>query len=134
VPLYQVDGTAVIDWRIDPDAPEPPSRQLLECCLDGIASGTLAPGDKLPSVRGLAALALVNHNTVARAYRELELLGAVRGESGRGVFVTREGPALAAQRRAQTTWTEFERALEAALRSGHSMDALVRRLRGRKSA
>ncbi|WP_419192057.1 GntR family transcriptional regulator [Engelhardtia mirabilis] len=118
---------------MDTEAPEPPSQQLVERCLDGIARGDLAPGDKLPSVRALAGLALVNHNTVARAYRELDLIGAVRGEGGRGVFVTEAGPQIARQRRAATTWSDFERALETALRAGHSIEDLSERVRTAES-
>jgi GntR family transcriptional regulator len=52
--------------------------------LDAIATGELLAGDKLPSVRGLASEALVNPNTVTKAYRELEHLGASEGRSMRG--------------------------------------------------
>ena len=51
------------------------------------ASGRLAPGDQLPSVRRLAEQLLVNPNTVARAYRELESEGVVASRRGAGVFV-----------------------------------------------
>jgi GntR family transcriptional regulator len=54
-----------------------------------IASGRLAPGDRLPSVRGLAETALVNPNTVAKAYRDLEREGTVETRPGDGVFVGR---------------------------------------------
>ena len=64
-----------VDWAIDTDSDVPPSRQLVELVLDAILTGELEPGSQLPSVRALAAEALVNHNTVARAYQELERLG-----------------------------------------------------------
>jgi GntR family transcriptional regulator len=84
-----------------------------------VASGELAPGDQLPSVRGLAAEALVNHNTVARAYRDLEQLGVTRGANGRGVYVTEDGPRIARGLRLEATWEALRRALEEALRAGH---------------
>jgi DNA-binding transcriptional regulator YhcF (GntR family) len=118
-----------MDWQVDPEASKPPSRQLVERCLEGLAGGELRPGDRLPSVRGLAALALVNHNTVARAYRELEGLGVVRGEGGRGVFLTAQAPAVAEQWRRSTAWTRFEGALESALRAGYAIESLVQRVR-----
>jgi GntR family transcriptional regulator len=108
-----------MDWTVDPDAPLAPSRQLVEQALDGVASGELAPGDQLPSVRGLAAEALVNHNTVARAYRDLEQLGVTRGANGRGVYVTEDGPRIARGLRLEATWEALRRALEEALRAGH---------------
>jgi GntR family transcriptional regulator len=52
-----------------------------------VATGTLQPGDKLPSQRDLAAELKVNANTVQRAYREMELLGLVETLRGQGTFV-----------------------------------------------
>ncbi len=55
-----------------------------------IASGTLAAGDALPSVRALAKQLRVNPNTVVRAYRELEFSGLVETRHGEGTFVTQD--------------------------------------------
>lgn len=118
-----------MDWSIDPDAGTPPSRQLVERCLEGIARGELAAGTQLPPVRALSALALVNHNTAARAYRELEHLGAVRGEGGRGVFVTARAPELARAWRGTTAWARFEAGVEGALRAGYGPGALIEGVR-----
>ncbi len=79
--------------RVDSSRQTPPSRQIVEAVLERIAGGRLASGDRLPSVRGLAAEALVNPNTVGKAYRELEVMGVVEGRGGSGVFVTPRGPA-----------------------------------------
>ena len=105
-------------WTVDPRSDVPPSRQLVEAVLDGIASGELAAGAQLPSVRAMAAEAMVNHNTVGRAYLELEHLGAVEGQNGRGVFVTERGRAIARQARLGTTLAAFRRATHEALRAG----------------
>ena len=51
------------------------------------SSGRLAAGEQLPSVRKLAEQLLINPNTVARAYRELEGEGLVTSRQGAGVFV-----------------------------------------------
>ncbi len=51
------------------------------------ASGRLAAGEQLPPVRKLAEQVLVNPNTVARAYRELEQAGVLSTRRGAGVFV-----------------------------------------------
>lgn len=109
---------------IDPHATDTPSRQIVVAVLERLARGALAAGDRLPSVRGLAATALVNHNTVARAYRDLEQLGVVRGENGRGVFVTEAAPAIARREREGETLRAFEAALRAALASGHTGETL----------
>lgn len=113
-----------MDWRTDPTREAPPSRQIVERALDAIAAGDLKPGEALPSVRKMAAAALVNHNTAARAYRDLDQLDVVRGENGRGVFVTEEGPRIAREQRREETWKALERALEEALRAGHAIEEL----------
>lgn len=115
---------AHLHFAIDPHGSETPSRQIVTAVLERLARGALAAGDRLPSVRGLAAAALVNHNTVARAYRDLEQLGVVRGENGRGVFVTDAAPAIARREHGDETLRAFEAALRAALASGHTAQTL----------
>jgi GntR family transcriptional regulator len=115
-------------FRVTTTSDVPPSRQLVEQVLDRVASGTLAPGDQLPSVRALAAEALVNPNTAGKAVRELELLGVVVGRNGLGVFVSDEGPAIARSRRQRSTLAAFENAASEALRAGHAAELLERRL------
>jgi GntR family transcriptional regulator len=58
-----------------------------------IASGALASGDALPSVRALAKQLRINPNTVVRAYRELEFRGLVETRHGEGTFVTEDAGA-----------------------------------------
>ncbi|MDG1896997.1 MAG: GntR family transcriptional regulator [Fuerstiella sp.] len=53
-----------------------------------VSSGRLAEGQQLPAVRKLAEQLLINPNTVARAYRELESAGIVVSRRGSGVFVS----------------------------------------------
>lgn len=53
-----------------------------------IAAGELVDGEELPSIRGLAEQLLVNPNTIARAYRELEVGGFVSSSRGLGTYVT----------------------------------------------
>ena len=97
--------------------------------LDAIASGALEPGAQLPSVRAMAAAALVNHNTVARAYLELERLGATEPVNGVGVFVTLRGPDVAAEERRAKTLMVLRRALAEALRAGHTFEDVQRLLK-----
>jgi GntR family transcriptional regulator len=113
-----------VTWTVDLASSVPPSRQLVEAALDALSSGRLAAGDRLPSVRGLAAAALVNHNTVARAYRDLEQRGVVKGWNGRGVFVTPRGFEIAKEERRTATLEAFERAAQEALRAGHEPASL----------
>ncbi|MHC4954695.1 MAG: GntR family transcriptional regulator [Planctomycetota bacterium] len=111
-------------YRVDQSSSVSPSRQLVEAVLDAVSVGSLAPGDKLLSVRALAAEALVNPNTAARAYRDLELMGVVEGRNGRGVFVTAQGPGIARGMRVKATFDAFRRAAAEALRAGHDAAAL----------
>lgn len=114
-----------MSWLVDTSLDVPPSRQLVDSVLDAIVRGELASGRKLPSVRGMAALALVNANTVAKAYRDLEQMGAVRGENGRGVFVTDAGVDVARAARLDTTLGAYRRAALEALRTGHDLNRLT---------
>ncbi len=53
-----------------------------------VASGRLAPGEEIPPIRALADQLLVNPNTVARAYLELERAGVVTKRHGSGTYVS----------------------------------------------
>jgi GntR family transcriptional regulator len=61
--------------------------QLREQVLHAIGSGRLKPGDQMPTMRQVAVALRVDLNTVRRAYDELERMGALRLERGRGSFV-----------------------------------------------
>lgn len=113
-------------FRVDPRSDIPPSRQIVEAVLDQMARGELAAGDRIPSVRVLAEEALVNPNTVGKAYRDLESMGVTEGRNGSGVFVTAEGPSIARADRKKGTLDAFRRAAKAALRAGHDPEALER--------
>lgn len=110
--------------RVDPNSTVPPSQQLVAAVLDAIARGELRPGDKLPAVRVLAAQVLVNPNTVGKAWRDLEHLGATEGKNGSGVFVTERGPEVARAVRLAETLAQFEAAVAHALRAGHEAEVL----------
>ena len=60
-----------------------------------VASGRLSASEKLPPVRKLAETLLINPNTVARAYRELEAVNVLTMRQGSGVFVADTGSPLA---------------------------------------
>jgi GntR family transcriptional regulator len=60
-----------------------------------VAAGRLTPNEELPPVRVLAQRLLINPNTVARAYRELEQAGLVYKRQGAGTYVSGEGSPLA---------------------------------------
>ena len=74
--------------RIDPRDRTPIYAQLERGLRAAIATGTLGPGDQLPTVRQLAVDLQVNANTVARVYAELERGGILETRRGVGSFVT----------------------------------------------
>jgi GntR family transcriptional regulator len=73
--------------RVDPASFVPIYEQIKKEVLRLVATGLLKARDPLPSIRDLAAELLVNPNTVARAYRELEQEGLISTQKGRGSFV-----------------------------------------------
>ena len=75
-----------------------------------VASGRLEAGDELPTIRALAEKLLVNPNTVARAYRELETAGVVIKRSTTGTYVSDAGSPLARRERLRIV-TERRRTL-----------------------
>ncbi len=72
---------------LDPGSDLPLYRQIVDHVWVKVAEGVLDPGEKLPTVRQWAVDLGVHPNTVARAYKELELLGVVVRRAGEGTFV-----------------------------------------------
>ncbi len=84
---------------IGSDSTVPIYEQIIAQVVGVIASGGLKPGDMLPSVRELAGTLLVNPNTVARAYGELERAGLVEPRRGTGMLILPDSDAKAAELR-----------------------------------
>jgi GntR family transcriptional regulator len=84
-------------FRLNARSGVPTYLQLVDQVRRGILLGYLCDGDRLPTVREVAAALVVNPNTVAKAYRELEREGLVTPRAGQGTFVTGQiGPVPAA--------------------------------------
>src|SRR6267142_2558912 len=73
---------------ISPSHPMPLYAQLTRAIQFAIATGRLAPGEQLPTVRQLAVDLRVNANTVARVYAELERAGVIETRRGVGSFIS----------------------------------------------
>ena len=65
----------------------PISRQIVDGVRMKVATGELSRGAQLPSVRGLAQQLGINPNTVAKAYRDLDIMGLVYSRRGMGIFI-----------------------------------------------
>src|SRR5438045_1981010 len=75
-------------FRPNPSLGVPIYLQLMEQVKHAIETGALQPGDQLPGIRPLAEQLVINPNTVAKAYRELEHEGVIDLRHGAGAFVT----------------------------------------------
>mgnify|MGYP000805099947 FL=1 len=87
-----------MDWNFNNDMPI--YTQLVDKIKLSIVSGQLAPGDKLNTVRELAAEAKVNPNTMQRAFQELERGGLVFSQRNSGRFVTEDVEAIMTAKKA----------------------------------
>ena len=98
--------------------------QIIDSFRRQIRGGILQEGDKLPSVRELAAELAINPNTIQRAYRDLEQQGWIATVSGKGCFVCDKTPA----RERQPLLTQFDQAAAALLDLGMTRQELIARL------
>lgn len=79
----------MIDFILDPKAGSPFYRQIIDQIKFGIATGNLKIGEQLPTVRALAVELKVNLNTVAKAYKELEIQSVLETQQGTGTFINK---------------------------------------------
>ena len=84
-----------LSFNINTGSSVPIYRQITEQARLAVATGKLAVGDQLPSVRALAESLVVNPNTVARAYSDLAREGLIETQPGRGVFIIEKRKVLA---------------------------------------
>src|SRR6188474_2578919 len=113
--------------RPNPSSGVPIYLQLMEQVRHAIETGALRPGEQLPSIRPLAEELVVNPNTIAKAYRELEHEGVIELRQGAGAFVSANGPAKRPTDRMRTAQTIVAGAIER-LRERGLTDEEVRRL------
>ncbi len=83
-----------MEFEVSTSGREPIYRQIAGQVREAVARGRLAPGDRLPSVRELSKTLVVNPNTIARAYTDLERDGVLHTRPGLGVFVAAPGSEL----------------------------------------
>jgi GntR family transcriptional regulator len=79
--------TASFAFRLDSHSGVPVYRQIIDQVQGAIATGVLAVGDQLPTVRQVAVDLVINPNTVSRAYREMEIRGTLDTQQGSGTFI-----------------------------------------------
>src|SRR5436309_7672761 len=96
-----------------------------------VASGRLAPGEEIPPIRVLAQQLLVNPNTVARAYLELERAGIVAKRQGSGTYVSDAGSPLARRERMKILTERIDGLLVEAQHMNVELEEIIKLLRER---
>ena len=112
----------LLDYR---DA-RPIYTQITDSFREQIASGVLNSGDRLPSVRELAASLTINPNTIQRSYRQLEAEGWIVTVPGKGCFVS--GAAEAQEQEVKRLLAVFDDTTAALLQLGLTRQELRQRL------
>jgi GntR family transcriptional regulator len=112
-------------FRSNPSSGVPVYLQLIEQVKHGIDVGALRPGDQLPTIRRVAEDLVINPNTVAKAYRDLEREGVIELRQGAGAFVAENGQSGRVAR-VQAAQPVIQAALERLIASGLAPDEIRR--------
>jgi len=111
--------------RIDLNSSVPVYAQIVAQVKRAIASGVVRPGEFLPSLRDSASSLRINPLTVAKAYRELEVMGLVRTDHGRGTYVVHEAAQVSREQRRE----ELRRPAEQLVVEGYHLGASAEEIR-----
>jgi GntR family transcriptional regulator len=103
---------------VQPESSVPIYEQIVAQVVFAVAAGDVAAGEMIPSVRDLAQQLLVNPNTVARAFQELERGGVVESRRGLGMAVAADAPKLCRDRRRAIVRDRLRDALREAAAAG----------------
>ena len=117
-------------FQLDLHSGMPVYRQIIDLVRGGIASGLLAAGDQLPTVRQLAVDLAINPNTVVRAYRELELGGLLETHQGTGTFISAQKMKRADAEREKQLAQIAADCVSRAGAAGFTVDEVIEALRG----
>ena len=113
-------------FRLNPTSGVPIYLQLMEQIKHGVETGALQPGDQLPGIRKLAETVVMNPNTVAKAYRELEHEGYIEVRHGAGAFIRARVDNGEVHNRMEQARPLVEQAISQALKLGLSDDEIRR--------
>ena len=83
-----------MSFSLDASNGVPIYRQIIQQIEYAILSGRIRPGDRLPTIRSLAVDLRTNPNTIAKAYGELEILGILETEVGKGTYISDKKPVV----------------------------------------
>lgn len=113
-------------FKLNPQAGQPLYLQLMQQIRHAIETGALRAGDQLPGIRTLAEEIVVSHNTVAKAYSELEHEGVVELRHGSGAFIASRNKVQARSERFRNAQGRVRVLVEALHREGWSEDEIHR--------
>lgn len=114
-----------MEFSIDTASRTPICRQLAGQIREAVARGKLQPEQRLPSVRELSRSLVVNPNTIARVYTELEREGVLNTRPGLGVFVANPRADLTRKVRQQRLREAMDKFLTEAVHLGATADEVV---------
>jgi GntR family transcriptional regulator len=114
-----------MEFTINPTTGVPIYQQLREQICSAIARGKLVADERLPSVRELSQTLVVNPNTIARTYTELEREGVLYTRPGMGVFAAALPQPLSKKLRRDRLTADIDRLLVDAVRLGFGADELI---------
>jgi DNA-binding transcriptional regulator YhcF (GntR family) len=117
--------------HVSPNDGVPIYQQIVNQIKYLVASGRLKAGDQLLPVRKLAEQLIVNPNTVARAYRELETEGVVESRRGSGVFVSDGVSPLAKRERNKILNERIDMLLAEATHMNVDLETVIKLIRQR---
>jgi len=122
-----------MNFHVNPSSSEPIYRQLSQQIKESIAQGRLTPEQQLPSVRELSKSLVVNPNTIARVYTELEREGILVTRQGVGVFVAQPRIELTREIRKQKLQESLDAWLTSAVYLGFSSEEVLAIVQDRAS-
>jgi GntR family transcriptional regulator len=108
--------------RVDSTSPVPIYEQIADQVVYAVATGDLAPGDEVPSVRQLSVQLTVNPNTVVRAYQQLELLGVLDPVRGQKMVIASDAAKLCKARRKERLRGRVDELVREAVSAGLTAD------------
>jgi GntR family transcriptional regulator len=114
-----------VEFTINPSSRLPICRQLGQQIREAVARGKLQPDERLPSVRELSRSLVINPNTVARVYGDLQREGVLNARPGLGVFVAQLGSELTQKVRQQRLREASDRFLTEAVHLGFTSQDIV---------
>ncbi len=117
---------------IDSSSGTPIYLQIVNQVKYVVAAGRLAPGEELPPIRTLAEQLLINPNTVARAYLELQRAGVVVKRHGAGTFVADHPPSVSKSQRQKVLGERADVLLSEARQLGVSFEEVIELLQTRQ--